>query len=104
MTFIFRLFPAAKVIQLIVGEERKIAFNTADAGPGTLEAKIEPIGAFDPAANLDDFCRVECNAASRSKLILTPLKAGEYKLSLKWGHFEVDGAPRKISVQAVPAG
>ncbi|XP_035712922.1 filamin-A isoform X3 [Folsomia candida] len=91
-----------KVIQLIVGEERKIAFNTADSGPGTLEAKVELTS--DPAVNLEDFCRVETNAGSRSKMILTPRKAGDYKLSLKWGPFDVDGAPKKISVQSIPAG
>jgi hypothetical protein len=89
-----------------VGEERKIAFNTADAGPGTLEAKVESLGGTnDPApVNLEDYCRVEANVASRSKLVLTPVKSGDYKLSLKWGHFDVEGAPKRMSVQALPAG
>jgi len=99
------VFLSGKAIQLVVGEERKIAFNTADAGPGTLEAKVDLLGGGDAsAANLEDFCRVEANVASRSKLVLTPSKQGDYKLSLKWGHFDVEGAPRRITVQAVPAG
>ena len=90
-------------IQLVVGEERKIAFNTIDGGPGTLEAKIEPVGG-ESANNLEQFCRVETSVASRSKLLLTPKKIGEFKLSLQWGHFDVESAPKKLVVQPLPQG
>jgi len=96
------IFAARKVIQLVVGEERKIAFNTTDAGPGVMEAKVDAIGS--ESANTVDLCRVESNVAGRCKLVLTPVKPGEYKLDLKWGHHAVEGAPKRIMVHAAPSG
>lgn len=90
-----------QAVQLAVGEERKIAFNTVDAGPGTLEARVGPI---TDGVDTSDFCRIETGLASRCKLVLTPAKSGEYLLTLKWGHFDVEGAPRNIVVHSAPAG
>lgn len=91
-----------QAIQLAIGEERKIAFNTVDAGPGTLEVSVESIGGMD--GDTLEFARIESAVASRCKLALTPIRSGEYILNLRWGHFEIEGAPKRIVVHSAPAG
>jgi filamin len=88
------------VMQLSLGEQRKIAFNTIDAGPGVMEAKMEKTDTSDgiPLSSSEDICRIETAAPSRTKLHLAPKQSGDYRFVLKWGNFEVDTAPRTIFV------
>jgi len=93
------------VLQLVVGEDRKIAFNTTDAGPGILEARLEPTEKFPPGTGSeDDLCRVETATLSRSKVLLSPMKPGEYRLALLWGTYEIEGAPKYTYVHSAPSG
>jgi len=92
------------VIQLAIGEERKIAFNTVDAGPGIMEARLDSTDTPHIIPNTEENCRVETTAASRSKLILNPNRAGNYRLVLKWGNFDIDGAPKLLYVHPASPG
>ena len=92
------------IIQLALGEERKIAFNTVDAGPGVMEARMDYADATQVIPNSEDSCRVETAAGSRSKLILNPKRAGDYRLILKWGNFDIENAPKLLYVHSTPAG
>ncbi len=73
-----------------------------DAGPGTLEVSVESLGGMD--GDTLDFARIESAVASRCKLALNPIRSGEYILNLRWGHFEIEEAPKRIVVHSAPAG
>jgi filamin len=92
------------IVQLAVGEERRIAFNTIDAGPGLLEARMDSTDSTQVISDPEDSCRVETAAGSRSKLVLNPKRPGDYRLVLKWGSYDIESAPKLLYVHAPPTG
>ncbi|XP_059352458.1 filamin-B-like isoform X4 [Daphnia carinata] len=71
---------------LAVGEEKKISFDTLDAGPGVLMAEIKgPSGQVKTT--------IETPMPHRTRVCFTPLEVGEYSTKFTWNRVPLPNSP-----------
>ncbi|XP_067668833.1 filamin-C-like isoform X2 [Haliotis asinina] len=73
-------------IHLVVGEEKHIPFETAEAGPGKLTAEVRgPTGSIVP-------CTVDDSYNGKSTVIFTPREEGHHTIHLNWSGHPLSGS------------
>ncbi|XP_048246440.1 filamin-B-like isoform X6 [Haliotis rufescens] len=73
-------------IHLVVGEEKHIPFETAEAGPGKLTAEVRgPSGSIVP-------CTVDDSYNGKSTVIFTPREEGHHNIHLNWSDHPLSGS------------
>ena len=79
---------------LAAGEEKKISFDTLDAGPGVLSAEVRGPSGLPVETN------VETPMPHRTRLSFTPPQVGEYVVKLLWNRVPLPNAPHvAVTVQ-----
>ncbi|XP_046560616.1 filamin-C-like isoform X2 [Haliotis rubra] len=73
-------------IHLVVGEEKHIPFETAEAGPGKLTAEVRgPSGSIVP-------CTVDDSYNGKSSVVFTPREEGHHSIHLNWSGHPLSGS------------
>ncbi|GFR83464.1 filamin-A [Elysia marginata] len=73
-------------IHLVVGEEKRIPFDTSEAGPGQLRAEVKSPSSFLPV-------QVDDEHKGRSTVVFTPREEGTHYLNLYWSDHPLVNSP-----------
>ncbi|RUS75786.1 hypothetical protein EGW08_016447, partial [Elysia chlorotica] len=73
-------------IHLVVGEEKRIPFDTSEAGPGQLRAEVKSPSSFLPV-------QVDDEHKGKSTVVFTPSEEGTHYLNLYWSDHPLVNSP-----------